>query len=112
MGATERRKGNKAEQDVARFLRSQGFKATTSRSEQGFQGGSDIVTNLPLAIEVKDHARLDLSGWWAQASAQADGDELPVILHKRRGFADPGRWWCTMDGHTFAQIMRGSLLRH
>lgn len=106
MGAAERAKGNRAEQAVAKFLREQGFPAVTSRSQQGFQGGSDIFTSLPLAIEVKDHARLDLSGWWHQASMNATVDELPVLWHKRRGFASPGKWWVTTDGDTFARMLR------
>jgi hypothetical protein len=106
MGATERRRGNKAEQDVAAFLRANGIQAQTSRSAQGFQGGSDIITSLPLAIEVKDHARLDLSGWWTQATMNALPDELPVLWHKRRGYASPSAWWTTFDGETLVRLLR------
>jgi hypothetical protein len=107
MGAAERAKGNRAEQAVARFLRDHGHAAVTSRSAQGFQGGSDILTGLPLAIEVKDHARLDLPGWWAQATADANEGKVPVLWHKRRGFASPGRWWVTMDGDSLLRLLDG-----
>ena len=106
MGSAERARGNKAERDVAAFLRAHGFGAITSRSAQGFQGGSDIVTTLPLAIEVKDHGRLDLAGWWRQAVENAGTDDIPVVWHKRRGFASPGRWWVTMDGESLMRVFR------
>jgi hypothetical protein len=108
MGAAERQRGNRAEQAVARYLRDNGFDAITSRSAQGHQAGSDIFTSLPFAFEVKDHARLDLSGWWQQATSQAGPDEIPVLWHKRRGFASPGRWWVTVDGDTFIRLLRSN----
>jgi hypothetical protein len=104
MGSAERAKGNRAEQAVARFLREHGFDAVTSRAANGTQGGSDILTNLPFAIEVKDHARIDLSGWWRQASADTPEGKIPLVWHKRRGFASPGRWWVTMDGDSLIRL--------
>lgn len=105
MGSAERARGNRAERDVAAFLREHGFDAMTSRAAQGWQGGSDIFTSLPLAIEVKDHGRLDLSGWWRQAQDNA-GDDIPVVWHKRRGFASPAKWWVTMDGESLMRLLR------
>jgi Holliday junction resolvase len=103
-GATSRRKGNKAEQDVARVLREAGYDAVTSRSAQGFQAGADILSDFPACIEVKNQARLDLSGWWTQAQLQAQ-DAPAVVVHKRVGRGDPLDWWVTMDFRTLLRLV-------
>lgn len=87
-----------------KVLRRYGWTARTSREDNGTQGGRDIISNAPFAIEVKDHARVDLPGWWRQAVAQAGGD-LPVVWHKRRGKGDAEDWWVTMDGRTFMEVL-------
>ena len=53
------------------MLRAWGWAARTSRSVQGVQGGADLITDCPLSIEVKDHARMELAAWVDQAVAQA-----------------------------------------
>ena len=103
-GASSRRKGNRAEQQVAALLRTHGWQARTSRSVQGVQGGPDLITNCPAAIEVKDHARMDLAGWVDQAVAQADG-KTPVVIHKRRGKGNPADWYATLRLSDLLQLL-------
>jgi hypothetical protein len=103
-GSTSRRKGNRAEVEVAAALRRAGWDAVTSRAANGTQGGADILTDFPMVVEVKDVVRTDLSGWWAQAQAQA-GDDLPVVIHKRRGRARAEDWWVCMDLHTLLALV-------
>lgn len=106
-GATSRRKGNKAEVDVVKTLRSHGYVAETSRNARGgTQKGEDIVTDLPVSIEVKNHTKIDLAGWWRQAEAQADGQPA-IIVHKRVGTTDPNQWWVTTNLGTFIRIIKG-----
>jgi hypothetical protein len=107
VGASERRKGKRAEQDVARYLRENGYEAVTTRAASGYQSGYDIATDLPLAIEVKDHQRMDLSGWLEQAEQNATPERPGVVWHKRRGRPDPGDWYVTMSGATLLTLMRG-----
>lgn len=95
-GRASRQKGQRAEQAVAKWLRSLGWQARTSRSVQGLQGGADLITDCPLSIEVKDHARLELAAWVDQAVAQASPAAPGVVLHKRRGKGSPGDWYATM----------------
>jgi Holliday junction resolvase len=104
-GSTSRRKGNKAEQAVAKLLRDRGWQARTSRSVQGVQGGPDIITDCPLAIEVKDQARMELAGWLDQAVAQADGKPA-VVIHKRRGKGNPADWYATMRVDDLLALLR------
>lgn len=105
VGSTERRRGAKAERDVAAYLREYGWDAITTRAASGFQHGDDIATNAPVSIEVKDHARLDLAGWVKQARANANGKPA-VVWHKRRGSSSPGAWYVTMLGEDLVELLR------
>lgn len=109
MGAKERRKGNEAERAVASCLKSIGWDAVTSRAKNGTQDGYDIISDTPLAIEVKNHVRLDLSAWVAQARANAC-DKVPVVWHKKRGESSPLQWYVTMDGQALVDLLE--IIRH
>ena len=95
-GASSRRKGQKAEQAVARLLRAWGWAARTSRSVQGVQGGADLITDCPLSIEVKDHQRFELAAWLEQAVRQAEPGRPGVVFAKRRLHANPEDWYAVM----------------
>jgi hypothetical protein len=102
-GAASRRKGNRAEVEVVRVLRDAGYRAETSRANRGgFQSGEDIVSDFPASIEVKNQARLDLAGWYAQAEYQANGKPA-VVIHKRMGKGSGEEWWVTT---TVADLLR------
>lgn len=106
-GSSARRKGNAAEVEVVAALKRAGWRAVTSRAARGgYQLGADIVSNFPLAIEVKNQTRLDLPGWWRQAQDQA-GPRLPVVIHKRVGKASAEDWWVTMDLQTLLKLVDG-----
>ena len=106
-GAGSRRKGNRAEVEVVRVLREAGYRAETSRANRGgFQSGEDIVSDFPASIEVKNQARLDLAGWWAQAEYQANGKPA-VVIHKRVGKGQAEDWWVTMDVRTLLRLLNG-----
>lgn len=105
-GAASRRKGNRAEVEVVRVLRSAGFEAETSRNARnGTQRGEDIVSDFPMSIEVKNHTRTDLAGWWTQAVEQSGG-AMPVVIHKRVGKSNADEWWATMDFQTLIRLIR------
>ena len=104
MGAKERRKGNEAERAVAQTLKDEGWAAVTSRAKNGTQDGYDIISDTPLAIEVKNHVRLDLSSWVTQARANAD-DKVPVVWHKKRGESSPLNWYVTMEGRALVALL-------
>lgn len=107
-GSTSRRKGNRAEVEIVRLLRDHGYDVETSRAARGgYQSGADIVGDFPLVVEVKNQARVDLPGWWAQAEYQANGG-LPVVIHKRVGKSDPAEWWATMDVSTLLRLLNES----
>lgn len=104
-GSASRRKGNRAEVEVVRLLREHGYEVETSRAARGgFQSGADIVGDFPMVIEVKNQAKMDLAGWWAQAQYQANGKPA-VVIHKRVGKANPAEWWVTMDVATLLRML-------
>lgn len=104
-GAASRSKGQRAEREVVHALRRAGWTAMTSRAVLGgTQRGADIVTDFPAVIEVKDQARLDLSGWLRQAQDAADGDPA-VVVHKRRGTGDAEGWYVTTDLRTLLRLV-------
>lgn len=110
-GSASRRKGSAAELEVVHALRRAGWDAVTSRNVQGGrQGGPDIVTDFPVAIEVKDHARTELAAWITQAEAQAFGVPAAVI-HKRRGKGQAEDWYCTMSFSALIEIVSNLAVR-
>ncbi len=105
-GASSRRKGNRAEVEVVRVLRDAGYDADTSRRVRGgYQSGEDIVSDFPASIEVKNQARLDLAGWYQQASAQANGKPA-IVVHKRVGKASAEQWWITTTLEELLELVR------
>ena len=102
-GAASRRKGSRAEVAVVHALRRAGWDADTSRNVlEGRRTGDDVVWDGPCSIEVKDVARMDLSGWLTQAEANA-GERVPMVVHKKRGKAKAEDWYCTL---TFGDLLR------
>ena len=104
MGAKERRKGNDAERAVVHVLRDWGWQAVTSRSTNGTQDGMDIISDSPLAVEVKNQVKLDLSAWVKQAAENAL-DKIPVVWHKKRGESNPENWYVTMEGVELMKLL-------
>ena len=105
-GASSRRKGQKAEQAVARMLRAWGWAARTSRSVQGVQGGADLITDCPLSIEVKDHQRFELAAWLEQAVRQAEPGRPGVVFAKKRGRANPEDWYAVMRVDDLLELVK------
>lgn len=50
-----------------------------------------------VVLELKDVSRTDLSGWVREAHIEAGNDDALVglVIHKRRGTADPGEQYVT-----------------
>ena len=62
-----------------------------------------------VVLEVKDCSRLDLPGWTAEAQLEAGNDDALVglVVHKRRGTADPMRQWVTCTVADLVAILTG-----
>ena len=104
MGKAEREKGSRAERAVAIYMRKFGWQAETTRAQAGTRRGDDIATDAPVSVEVKDHSKMDLSGWLRQSKENCAG-KIAVVWHKKRGAASPGEWYVTMDGEDFMRLL-------
>lgn len=72
-------------------------KARTGSKDRGDIGGVRHRGER-VVLECKDTARTDLAGWIREAHLEAQNDDarVGVVVHKRRGTADPAQQWVAM----------------
>lgn len=101
-GAAARRRGNATETAVARWFAANGYPdARTTRAVLGHSGTrqpGDIAGTPGLRIEVKSGQRPAWAAWLRQTVEQADGLAVPVLVWRRPGISDPGRWLALVPG--------------
>lgn len=116
-----RTKGIKGELDVVKYLRSFPEWPTARRSvAAGWSNGTtehqdegDLVGTPGLCFQVKNLAR-PLTGkllteTWRETVAQAmSGNRHPIIIEKRAGCADVGRWWTHLSSRFYVELLTGS----
>lgn len=91
-GAGRRRKGATNELAVAKWLAAHGLPHAERRG--GGFAGSDIVGTPGISWEIKSQAGARLATWADQTEAAraAAGDTYGVLVAKRAGTTDVGRW--------------------
>jgi len=110
--ASAKAAGARFERDIADYLAATVDDRIDRRVKTGAADKGDIggvrINEHRVVIEAKNHARLDLAGWYAEASIEAanDGAPLGVIAHKRRGTTKPEHQWITMTLADFAWLIR------
>lgn len=83
------------------------------RAKRGAKDRGDIsglrAHNQRVVAELKDCARLDLPGWTNEAHTEAGNDDalVGVVIHKRRGTADPSKQWVAMTVADFCALLTG-----
>lgn len=88
------------------------------RPRNGSKDRGDIgglrVHGQRLVAEVKDCARQDLPGWTAEAHTEANHDDalVGVVVAKRRGTTDPGKFWVFMTVDDLLALMTGQRHGH
>lgn len=92
MGAMSRTKGARAERDVVRYLRANGYPDTRRYLAGDGRQPGDIDWHPLICLEVKDRARSAWPTWCRQAAAEARPGMVPVVVRKTAGTADPGQW--------------------
>lgn len=67
-----------------------------------------------VVIEVKDVARTDLPGWTNEAHIECCNDDalVGVVVAKRKGTTDPGRYWVHMTLDDFLALITGERHGH
>lgn len=85
----------------------------TGAKDRGDVGGVRIHGQR-LVLEVKDCARTDLAGWVGEAHIEAGHDDAltGVVVAKRRGTTDPGRWYVHMTVDDLLALITGERHGH
>jgi hypothetical protein len=106
--------GTQWETAIVRCLNEHGWPRVERRTLAGANDKGDIA-GLPVVVEAKNAARLDLAGWVREANIEARnaGVRVGVVWAKRRGKASPLDGYVVMDGRTFMRVLdelRGATL--
>lgn len=99
-----KQKGTAAETEVVRYLKNFCNLEVMRNPPQGQNDKGDIyVGGLPLVIEVKNCARMELSEWLKEAAAERNNAsaDVGVVWHKKRGKSSAEDWFVTMSGADF-----------
>jgi len=108
-------KGSRFERQIADYLAAElnddriDRRVKTGAKDRGDIGGVRTIRGGRVVIEVKNHARHDLSGWLSEAHVEAGNDDAPygVVVFKRRGTAKPAEQYVLMDVATFTRLLEG-----
>ena len=82
-------------------------------SDRGDIGGLRIHGQR-LVAEVKDVAKTDLPGWTNEAHIEAGNDDAltGVVIAKRRGTTEPGKYWVFMTVDDLLALLTGERHGH
>lgn len=97
-----RAKGKAGELELAAFLRDRGY--PNARRGVQYAGGSDSpdVTGLGgFHLEVKRTERTDIYGWLEQATNDAGGKKVPVVVYRK----NKRKWVAILDLDAFLGLL-------
>ena len=78
-----RQKGKKAELELSRKLREEGYDCRRGVQYSGANGDADVVGLPGIHIECKRVERLNLEDAMAQSMRDAREGEIPVVMHRK-----------------------------
>lgn len=121
MGALSTNKGKVAERHLVRWLRENGFGGAERAVRTGYRiatrtsadpgdvtGTPGIIWSCKDVAEARARQPSVLDGWFAELDAMAgEPDDVRLLVHKRAGHADPGRWWCWLRMSTLVPLATG-----
>ena len=86
----------------------------TGAKDRGDIGGVRFMGGRRLVLEVKDCARQSLPEWVGEAHTEAGHDDalVGVVVAKRRGTRDPGRYWVHMTLDDLLALITGERHGH
>lgn len=119
-GRANRNRGHQAERDVCRWLRTHGWPHAERAVRAGFKAPDRTapdpgdVTGTPFILwSIKDCAAEQIPRWFDELDDMSDNAHtagcLTLLVHKRRGHADPGRWWCWQWQSQYLDLYRSWL---
>lgn len=103
-----KQKGTAAETAVVKYLKANGFPKAERRALQGNLDKGDISGIDDVVFEVKDHKKMELSGWVKELEVEVDNADAitGAVIHKRKGTTDVGEWYATMPVYMFLSLIR------
>lgn len=105
-----KQKGTAAETAVVNWLQSKGRKHVERRSLNGVNDRGDIAGIPCVVIEVKNHKRMELSAWLSELEVEMQNDKADtgVVIHKKTGTTDVGKWYATMPVSIWFELIEGA----
>jgi hypothetical protein len=84
-------------------------RARNGAKDRGDLSGLRVIGGGRLVAELKDVTIMSLSGWVNEAHLEAGNDDAiaSVVIHKRRGKADPGDQYVTCTLRDLVALMTG-----
>lgn len=107
------RKGSRFERETADYLAEHIDDRIDRRVKTGSKDRGDIgglrVHGSRVVIECKNVSRLNLGGWVEEADVERGNDDALVglVVHKRRGTADPGDQYVTTTLRDLVALITG-----
>lgn len=85
------------------------IRAKNGTKDRGDIAGLRTVYGADVVVEVKNHARLELGPWIAEAEVERGNADAggAIVVHKRKGVGTPAEQYVTMTLGTFAWLLQG-----
>lgn len=96
-----RNKGKRGELELCHWLKEHGVDAHRGVQYEGSSGSPDVVSELPVHIEVKRVERLNLRSAVAQASRDAAGQKPWMVAHRWNN----GEWLAIVPLEFLVELM-------
>ena len=121
MSNPSKRRGTSAEVAVLKYVRTHGFPwaERLALSGNADQGDISLLPGRLIVLEVKAHANAatgqpgdaQLAEWMRQTATERvnAGADYGVLVVKRKGTTDPGRWWAYVTAGAFASLLGADL---
>ena len=111
--ASAKAAGSRFERLVADYLAEHVSEFVDRRVKTGAEDKGDIggvrAHGQRVAVECKDVAKMNLSGWVSEAETERLNDDalVGVVVHKRRGKGNPGDQYVTLTLDGLAALLTG-----
>jgi hypothetical protein len=104
-------KGSKAEADVVKWLKVNGFPYADRRIAGAQLDKGDVSGVNGVTIEVKNHIRMDLSAWIKELEVEIKNDNAwtGTVLHKRKGKTNVNEWYCSMPASVWLDLIHRAM---
>lgn len=103
MSKMQRDKGKVGEREVVNILKAHGYAARRGQQFSGANGDPDVVSELPLHIEVKRQEVYKLDDWYEQSCNDARDGETPIVVFRK----SRSNWKVMLDFEDFLNLIKG-----